>query len=174
MNHLAGHIIIKAAYYTHILQGDPIVPHYPPHGASIDHVEGFLEVNEIDVTLVIATPMIVPVWCAVLLSGQCRTCHLWSLIVHLSTCCLLLFSVYIVVFSSGLCWVLTDLSNFSSLSSLLSSTKISWSSPCIIRADVTGSALIASGGLLSGPGAFPTMIFVMALDISSVVTHVYM
>jgi len=49
MNHLAGHTIIQTAYDTHTLQGDPIVPHYPSHGASVDHVEGFLEVNEIDV-----------------------------------------------------------------------------------------------------------------------------
>ena len=47
--HLAGYTIIQAVYYTHNLQGDPIVSHYPPHGASVDHVEGFLEVNEIDV-----------------------------------------------------------------------------------------------------------------------------
>ena len=47
--HLAGHTIIQAMYYTHIVQGDTIVSHYPPHGASGDHVEGFLEVNEIDV-----------------------------------------------------------------------------------------------------------------------------
>ena len=29
MNHLAGHTIIQAVYYTHNLQGDPIVSHYP-------------------------------------------------------------------------------------------------------------------------------------------------
>ena len=49
MNHLEGHNIIQTAYDTHNLQGNPIVPHYPPHGASVDHVGGFLEVNEIDV-----------------------------------------------------------------------------------------------------------------------------
>jgi len=49
MNHLAGHTIIQAACYTHNLQGNPIVHHFPPQGASVDHVEGFLEVNEIDV-----------------------------------------------------------------------------------------------------------------------------
>ena len=49
MNHLAGHTIIQTAYDAHNFQGDPIVPHYPPHGASVDHVEGFLEVNAIDV-----------------------------------------------------------------------------------------------------------------------------
>ena len=45
MNHLAGHTIIQTTYGT-IFRGGPIVPHYPPHGA---YVEGFLEVNEIDV-----------------------------------------------------------------------------------------------------------------------------
>ena len=49
MNHLAGHTIIQTAYYTHTVQGDPIVPHYPQHGASVDHVDGFLDINEIDV-----------------------------------------------------------------------------------------------------------------------------
>jgi len=39
----------EVAYDTHNLQWDPILPHYPPHGASVDHVEGFLEVNELDV-----------------------------------------------------------------------------------------------------------------------------
>ena len=36
----------QIAYDTHNLQGDPIVSHYPPHGASVDHVEGILEDNE--------------------------------------------------------------------------------------------------------------------------------
>ena len=39
----------EVAYDTHNLQWDPILPHYPPHGAPVDHVEGFLEVNELDV-----------------------------------------------------------------------------------------------------------------------------
>ena len=55
------------------------------------------------------------------------------------------------------------------LCGISSFSQMSWSSPCIIRADVAGSALMASGGMLSGQGAFPTLIFVMALDISSVV-----
>ena len=41
--------IIQAVYDTHNLQGDPIVSHYPPHSTYVDHVEGFLEVNEFDV-----------------------------------------------------------------------------------------------------------------------------
>ena len=53
MNHLAGYTIIQTAYYTHNLQGDPIVSHYTPHGASVDHVEGFLEVNAVFILLLI-------------------------------------------------------------------------------------------------------------------------
>ena len=112
------------------------------------------------------TPTIVPVSCAVLLSGRCRTCQLWNLLVHLSTCCLLLFLVSLVVFSCGLCWVLTEvgyLSNYGSLPSLLSKEawlyglsstlyglfsffQMSWSSPCIIRADVAESPASMYGG----------------------------
>ena len=47
--------------------------------------------------------------------------------------------------------------------------KIPWSSPCIFRADVAVSALRASGGMLFGPGAFPSLNFAMTLDNSSVV-----
>ena len=71
MNHLAGHTIIQTVYYTHNLQGDPIVPHYPPHGASVDHVECFLEVNEIDAHQVIATPRIV--------SSMMHSVAIWSI-----------------------------------------------------------------------------------------------
>jgi len=106
--HLAGHTIIQAVYYTHIVQGDTIV--------SLSSTWCFwrscrrLSWSQWNwCTLVIATPMIAPVWCAALLSGQCRICQLWNLLVHLSTCCLLLFSVSLVLFSWGLCWVLTEI-----------------------------------------------------------------
>ena len=71
MNHLAGHTMLQTAYDTHTLQGDPIVPHYPPHGASVDHGECFLEVNEIDAHLVIATPRIV--------SSMMHSVAIWSM-----------------------------------------------------------------------------------------------
>ena len=75
--------------------GGPIVFYYPPHAASVDHVEGFLEVNEIDVHWWLSFQGVLKYdvhWC-------------WNLLGRPSMCCLLLLSVSLEVFKWIPFWV---------------------------------------------------------------------